>query len=79
MWSSFVAKLEYKSEWSEKIILMIGKFEPSSRLCHFCGYHNSELTLIKIENGNVLIAKQKMREILMLQLTSKKLILLIKI
>jgi len=24
---------------------MIGKFEPSSEICHFCGYPNSELTL----------------------------------
>jgi putative transposase len=44
-WSSFVTKLEYKSEWSGKTILMIGKFEPSSKICHVCGYHNSELTL----------------------------------
>ena len=29
-WSSFVTKLEYKSEWLGKTILMIGKFEPSS-------------------------------------------------
>ena len=40
-WSSFVTKLEYKSEWSGKIILMIGKFVPSSKICHVCGYHNS--------------------------------------
>ena len=45
MWSSFVTKLEYKSEWLGKTILMIGKFEPSSKICHICGYHNSELTL----------------------------------
>ena len=24
---------------------MIGKFEQSSKICHVCGYHNSELTL----------------------------------
>jgi putative transposase len=44
-WSSFVAKLEYKSERSRKNILIIGKFELSSQICHFCGYHNSGLTL----------------------------------
>ncbi len=43
--SSFVTKSEYKSEWSGKTISMLGKFEPSSKICHFCGYHNSELTL----------------------------------
>jgi len=26
-------------------ILRIGQFEPSSKLCNVCGYHNSELTL----------------------------------
>ena len=45
VWSNFVTKLGYKSEWSGKIILIIGKFYPASKICHFCGYHNSELTL----------------------------------
>jgi putative transposase len=44
-WSSFVTKLEYKAEWFGKTILRIGRFEPSSKLCNVCGYHNSELTL----------------------------------
>ena len=44
-WSSFVTKLEYKAQWSGKTILRIGQFEPSSKLCNVCGYHNSELTL----------------------------------
>lgn len=44
-WSSFVTKLEYKAEWAGKTILRIGRFEPSSKLCSVCGYHNSELTL----------------------------------
>ncbi|AKB49262.1 Mobile element protein (plasmid) [Methanosarcina barkeri str. Wiesmoor] len=44
-WSSFVTKLEYKAAWFEKTILRIGQFEPSSKLCNVCGYHNSDLTL----------------------------------
>lgn len=44
-WSSFVTKLEYKAEWSGKTILRIGQFEPSSKICHVCGYHKSDLTL----------------------------------
>jgi putative transposase len=44
-WSSFVTKLEYKAEWFGKIILRIGIFKPSSKLCNVCGYHNSNLTL----------------------------------
>ena len=66
----FVTKLEDKSEWSGKLILLIGKFVPSSKICPVCGYHNSDLTLEDI-NGNVLIVRQSMIKILMLQLTSK--------
>ncbi len=44
-WSSFVTKLEYKTEWFGKTILRIGRFEPSSKICNFCGYHNGDLTL----------------------------------
>ena len=45
-WSSFVLKLTYKAEQFGKTILKIGMFEPSSKNCNVCGYHNSELTLI---------------------------------
>lgn len=44
-WSEFVRQLEYKSEWYGKHVLFIGRFEPSSKLCHKCGYVNSDLTL----------------------------------
>jgi putative transposase len=44
-WSAFVKKLEYKAEWYGKTILRIGQFEPSSKFCNVCGYHNKELTL----------------------------------
>jgi putative transposase len=44
-WSSFLTKLEYKAECLGKTILRIGRFEPSSKLCNVCGYHNSNLTL----------------------------------
>lgn len=44
-WSSFVTKLEYKAEWFGKTILRIGQFEPSTKICHVCGFHNSNLTL----------------------------------
>jgi putative transposase len=45
-WYSFVLKLSYKAEQFGKTILKIGMFEPSSKNCNVCGYHNSELTLI---------------------------------
>ena len=44
-WSEFVRQLEYKSEWHGKNVLFIGRFEPSSKLCHKCGYINQELQL----------------------------------
>ncbi|OBZ35547.1 IS200/IS605 family element RNA-guided endonuclease TnpB [Methanohalophilus sp. DAL1] len=44
-WSSFVTKLEYKAEWYGKIILRIGQFEPSTKICNICGYHNKNITL----------------------------------
>jgi len=44
-WYSFVLKLSYKAEWLGKTILKIGMFEPSSKTCNVCGFHNSELTL----------------------------------
>ena len=44
-WSEFVRQLEYKSEWYGKNVLFIGRFEPSSKLCHKCGYINQDLQL----------------------------------
>ena len=45
VWSEFVKQLEYKSEWNGKNVLFIGRFEPSSKLCHKCGYINKDLKL----------------------------------
>lgn len=44
-WSTFVNMLTYKSEHNGKNIIFIGRYEPSSKLCHNCGYINKELTL----------------------------------
>jgi putative transposase len=44
-WSEFVRQLEYKSEFYGKNVLFIGRFEPSSKLCHKCGYINQDLKL----------------------------------
>lgn len=37
--------LTYKSESNGKNIIFIGRYEPSSKLCHNCGYINKDLTL----------------------------------
>ena len=44
-WSEFRSMLEYKAEWQGKNILVIGRFEPSSKLCSCCGHLNKDLTL----------------------------------
>ena len=44
-WGEFVRQLEYKGEWYGKNVLFIGRFEPSSKLCHKCGYINKDLKL----------------------------------
>ena len=44
-WSKFKTMLEYKSEWYGKNISIIGRFEPSSKICSECGKINKELTL----------------------------------
>lgn len=44
-WSTFVSMLCYKSEHNGKNVIFIGRYEPSSKLCHRCGYINNELTL----------------------------------
>lgn len=43
-WSNFRTLLEYKCELYGKNLLVIGRFEPSSKMCT-CGYINKELTL----------------------------------
>jgi len=44
-WGMFVTMLEYKAEWYGKNILKIGRFDPSSKTCSYCGSINKELTL----------------------------------
>jgi len=43
-WGHFKTLLEYKCELYGKNLLVIGRFEPSSKMCT-CGYINRELTL----------------------------------
>lgn len=43
-WREFRRQLEYKCKWYGKSLLVIGRFEPSSRLC-YCGYYNQNLSL----------------------------------
>lgn len=40
-----LARLKYKSEWYGRINQPIGRWTPSSKECHCCGYKNTELKL----------------------------------
>lgn len=44
-WAEFFTFLNYKSLWYGKNIIKIGQFEPSSKMCHSCGYVNKDLKL----------------------------------
>ena len=44
-WKQFNVMLDYKAEWYGKNIVRIGRFEPSSKICSHCGWHNQDLKL----------------------------------
>jgi len=44
-WGMFFGFLSYKVERLGKNVLTIGRFEPSSKRCHVCGYINQALSL----------------------------------
>jgi len=49
-WNDFNQMLDrwaapYKAEWYGKNVIRIGRFEPSSKICSVCGWHNKELKL----------------------------------
>ena len=44
-WGGFVSKLEYKAKKIGKTIIRISQWEPSTKNCNVCGYHNKDITL----------------------------------
>jgi len=44
-WFQFITYLKYKLEKSGKILIQVGQFFPSSKLCSCCGDSNNNLTL----------------------------------
>lgn len=44
-WRQFRTFLEYKAEWHGKNIIIIGRFEPSSKICSKCGSIKRDLKL----------------------------------
>ena len=41
-WSELMRQLTYKAEWNDRQYIKIGRFIPSSQMCHVCGYVNPE-------------------------------------
>ena len=44
-WSSFVTKLQYKTDWYGREIIKIDKWFPSSQICSECGHKDGKKTL----------------------------------
>ena len=44
-WGTFLAFLTYKAEMNDKQIVKIGRYYPSSKTCHHCGYVKEDLSL----------------------------------
>lgn len=41
----FARQLKYKCTWGKRVVIQIGRFEPSSKLCHKCLVKNNDLKL----------------------------------
>lgn len=39
-WHELTRQLQYKADWYGRIYVKIGRFVPSSQMCHICGYQN---------------------------------------
>ena len=44
-WGAFLTMLTYKAEMNDKQVIKIGRYYPSSKTCHCCGYVKEDLTL----------------------------------
>ena len=44
-WSEFMRQIKYKADWAGKTVVEIGQWEPSSKICHSCGYKLDKLEL----------------------------------
>lgn len=44
-WGKFFNMLDYKCKWYGKQLIKIGRFEPTSKTCSCCGWHNPNLKL----------------------------------
>lgn len=47
-WYELTRQLQYKADWYGRDYVKIGRFVPSSQMCHICGYHNKETKDLKV-------------------------------
>ena len=47
-WSKFVAMLEYKALWHDRLVQKVGTFYPSSQTCNSCGFVNPLVKDLKL-------------------------------
>lgn len=47
-WSKFVAMLEYKANWHDRIVQKVSPFFPSSQTCSCCGFINPKVKDLKV-------------------------------
>ncbi|MCC5605551.1 IS200/IS605 family element transposase accessory protein TnpB [Nostoc sp. CHAB 5834] len=47
-WSKFVAMLEYKALWHDRLVQKVGTFFPSSQTCNCCGFINPLVKDLKL-------------------------------
>ena len=47
-WGEFLRQLTYKAEWYGKNLIFIGRFDPSSQICHKCGYRNKSVKNLNV-------------------------------
>lgn len=47
-WRIFLEMLQYKAEWYGRTVVRVGRWFPSSQLCHCCGYKNPLVKDLKV-------------------------------
>ena len=47
-WGSFVSMLTYKAEWSNKKVVKVDRYFPSSQTCNVCGYVNKDIKNLSV-------------------------------
>ena len=47
-WDSFLRMLEYKSSWYGRKMIRVGRYYPSSQICHHCGYQYHDVSVKRL-------------------------------